>query len=144
MTKRLTGCDTITYEDKFCTIQRRQGSLDAFVKGDDFSRSIHPWLDWNIMEIRELSMCEKVKTHKYTLLSAVSIKVMKKSMFSLEVVVQLSVYTWLGEKILFYFVTFENEANMSADAIIDRRGDVLDMMDLRQPGYATKFVTMRQ
>ncbi|KAG3138092.1 hypothetical protein JG687_00018035 [Phytophthora cactorum] len=106
------------------------------------------------MENRELGMCEKVKTRKFTRLSAVSVKTLKKTMFSLEVVVQASIkkklsgkkvgfaidawtdggthfvaiigITKLG-KILLRFATLPNEADMSADAIIKVIDDVFDI-----------------
>ncbi|KAG3244950.1 hypothetical protein PI124_g10312 [Phytophthora idaei] len=91
LVEHLTRCRTTTYEDEFRSIQRLEGSLDAFVKGDAFSRNIYHWLDWIVMENRELNMCEKVKTRKYTHLSAVSVKTLQKSIFSLEGVVQASI-----------------------------------------------------
>ncbi|KAG2760231.1 hypothetical protein PC116_g27310 [Phytophthora cactorum] len=106
------------------------------------------------MENRELGMCEKVKTRKFTRLSAVSVKTLKKTMFSLEVVVQASIKkklsgkkvgfaidawtdggthfvaiigtTKLG-KILLRFATLPNEADMSADAIIKVIDNVFDI-----------------
>ncbi|KAE9080676.1 hypothetical protein PF010_g22292 [Phytophthora fragariae] len=66
----LHRCHATTYMDEFRSIQRREGSLDAFVKADEFARTVYNWLDWIIMENRELSMCEKPKTRKYTHLAS--------------------------------------------------------------------------
>ncbi|KAG3065378.1 hypothetical protein PI125_g23997 [Phytophthora idaei] len=120
-----------TYEDEFRSIPRREGSLDAFVKGDEFSRNIYHWLDGIIMENRELGMCEKVKARKYTRLSAKLSG--KKVGFAIDTwtddgthFVAIIGITKLG-KILLRFTTLPNEANMSADAIIEVLGDVFDM-----------------
>ncbi|KAF4139215.1 hypothetical protein GN958_ATG03816 [Phytophthora infestans] len=84
LVEHLVRCHANTYEDEFRPIQRRGGSLGTLVKGDEFSRTIYHWLDWIIMENRELSMCEKAKTRKYTRLSRVSVKTLKKNMFGLK------------------------------------------------------------
>ncbi|KAF4132754.1 hypothetical protein GN958_ATG18052 [Phytophthora infestans] len=88
LVEHLVRCHANTYEDEFRAIQRREGRLDTFVKGDEFSRTIYHWLDWISMENRKLSMCEKAKTRKYTRLNRVSVKTLKKNMFGLESVVQ--------------------------------------------------------
>ncbi|GMF11141.1 unnamed protein product [Phytophthora lilii] len=142
-----------TYEDEFRSIQRRKGSLDSFVKGDDFSRNVYHWLDWIVMENRELSMCEKTKTRKYTHLKPLCVNTLKKHMFELESVVQASIKTRLqgkklgfavdawtedgthfvaiiaitpSDKFLLCFSTLSNESDMSADATIDLFDYVLD------------------
>ncbi|ETI41493.1 hypothetical protein F443_13266 [Phytophthora nicotianae P1569] len=84
-----------TYEDEFSSVQRRKGSLDLYIKGDDFSCNVYYWLDWIIMENRELSICEKIKTRKYTNLKPLSVNTLNKYMIELETVVQASIKTQL-------------------------------------------------
>ncbi|KAF1772457.1 hypothetical protein GQ600_1842 [Phytophthora cactorum] len=101
------------------------------------------------MENRELGMCEKVKTRKFTRLSAVSVKTLKKTIRRTSVHQEEAVWkegwvcyrrmdrcgthfvaiigiTKLG-KILLRFATLPNEADMSADAIIKVIDDVFDI-----------------
>ncbi|ETK76365.1 hypothetical protein L915_17209 [Phytophthora nicotianae] len=72
--------------------------LDSYVKSDDSSRNVYHWLDWIIMENRELSMCEKIKTRKYTHLKPLSVNTLKKHMLELETVVQTSIRPNLKER----------------------------------------------
>ncbi|KAG1697248.1 hypothetical protein DVH05_016536 [Phytophthora capsici] len=157
LVEHLVRCHANAYEDEFRTIQRREGSLDAFVKGDEFSRTIYHWLDWIIMENRELSMCEKVKTRKYTRLNRVSVKTLKKNMFGLEGVVQgriklrlrgkkvgFAIDAWTEDgthfvaiigvtevdKYLLCFSTLTDESDMGSDAIIELLDDVLDTYEI--------------
>ncbi|KAE9265288.1 hypothetical protein PF008_g31896 [Phytophthora fragariae] len=88
LVEHLHRCHATTYVDEFRSIQRREGSLDAFVKADEFARTVFSWLYWIIMENRELSMCEKPKTRKYTHLAPLSVNTLKKHMFGLEDVVR--------------------------------------------------------
>ncbi|KAG6947462.1 hypothetical protein JG688_00015546 [Phytophthora aleatoria] len=45
MVEHLVRYHASTYEDEFRSVQRREGSLDAFVKGDEFSIPPLPPLD---------------------------------------------------------------------------------------------------
>ncbi|ETL77627.1 hypothetical protein L917_21431, partial [Phytophthora nicotianae] len=125
--------------------------------GDEFSRTIYHWLDWIIMDNRKLSMCEKVKTRKYTRLNRVSTKTLKKSMFGLESVVQgriklllrgkkvgFAIDAWTEEgmhfvavigvtgadKYLLCFSTLTGESDMGSDVIIELLDDVLDTYEI--------------
>ncbi|OWZ06336.1 hypothetical protein PHMEG_00021418 [Phytophthora megakarya] len=111
------------------------------------------WLDWIIMENRELSMCEKNKTRKYTSLKPGSVKSLKKHMNGVEKLVQdriksqlsgkqvgfgidawtedgthfIAIIAWTPEdKFLLCFTTLEDESDMSSNSIIDLLDDVLD------------------
>lgn len=155
--QHLTHHHEETYLDEFRTYQKREGSLDFFVKGDDYSHTVYQWLDWTIMENRELTMCEKVKTRKYTHLKPISTKTLRKHMFALEELVQarvkkqfagkqlgLLIDAWTEQgthflaviavsatdKTLLCFSTLENEANMSADSIIELLDDLLDNYEI--------------
>ncbi|RLN88695.1 hypothetical protein BBJ28_00021462 [Nothophytophthora sp. Chile5] len=106
-----------------------------------------------IMENRELSMCEKVKTRKYTNLKPLTTTTLKKHMFALEEVVQatikrrlegeklgFAVDAWTedgthfvaiiaitaSEKYLLSFSTLSDESDMSSAAIIELFDFILD------------------
>ncbi|ETK76374.1 hypothetical protein L915_17208 [Phytophthora nicotianae] len=105
------------------------------------------------MENRVLSMCEKIKTRKYTHLKPLSVNTLKNNMFELETVMQASIKTQLErkkmgfavdawkkdgthfvaiiaitstDKFLLCFSTLPDESDMSADATIDLFDYVLD------------------
>ncbi|ETL81404.1 hypothetical protein L917_18252 [Phytophthora nicotianae] len=111
------------------------------------------------MENRELSMCEKVKTRKYTRLNQVSTKTLMKSMFGLESVVQgritlllrckkvgFVIDAWTEEGTHFVavigvtgadryrlcFSTLTGESDMGSDAIIELLDDVLDKYEIHE------------
>ncbi|OWZ04620.1 hypothetical protein PHMEG_00023448 [Phytophthora megakarya] len=74
------------------------GSLDVFVKTNDFSLTMYPWLAWTIMENRELSMCEKNKTRKYTSVKPVSVKYLKTRINRVEKLVRDRIQSQLSGK----------------------------------------------
>ncbi|KAE9187127.1 hypothetical protein PF004_g22889 [Phytophthora fragariae] len=89
----------------------REGSPDAFVKADEFARTVNKWLDW-IMENRELSMCEKPKTRKYTHLAHLRGNTLKKHMFGLEDVVRRIVKQRIsGQKLGFAVDVWTEDGN---------------------------------
>ncbi|OWZ09182.1 LOW QUALITY PROTEIN: hypothetical protein PHMEG_00018157 [Phytophthora megakarya] len=95
------------------------------------------------MENRELSVCEKNKTRKYTSLKPVSVKSLKKHMNGVEKLVQdriksqlsgkqdgkhfIDIIAWTPEdKFLLCFTTLEDESDMRSISIIDLLDDVSD------------------
>lgn len=155
-----------TYLDKFRVIQRREGSLDCFVKGDDFSRNVYHWSDWTIMENRALHICEKVKDAEVHALEPVSVQTLKKHMFVLEEVMQarvknqfagkqldLLIDEWTEQDTHFIAVfavslehkslsTLANEVDMIADAIIELLDEQLDTYSI--DAHQLCFLRLRQ
>ncbi|ETP34084.1 hypothetical protein F442_17527 [Phytophthora nicotianae P10297] len=153
------------YQCRICFLRRKQANGTGYTNlvehlvcyhastGDDFSRNVYHWLDWIVMENRVLSMCEKIKTRKYTHLKPLSVNTLKNNMFELETVMQASIKTQLErkkmgfavdawkkdgthfvaiiaitstDKFLLCFSTLPDESDMSADATIDLFDYVLD------------------
>ncbi|DAZ98077.1 TPA: hypothetical protein N0F65_001952 [Lagenidium giganteum] len=52
----------------------RQRDLSAFVQVSSAAINIHIWIEWIVMENRELSMCDKMLTRNYANLEQVSTK----------------------------------------------------------------------
>ncbi|ETI36147.1 hypothetical protein F443_17671 [Phytophthora nicotianae P1569] len=153
------------YQCRICFLRRKQANGTGYTNlvehlvcyhastGDDFSRNVYHWLDWIVMENRVLSMCEKIKTRKYTHLKPLSVNTLKNNMFELETVMQASIKTQLErkkmgfavdawkkdgthfvaiiaitstDKFLLCFSTLPDESDTNADATIDLFDYVLD------------------
>ncbi|KAE9341381.1 hypothetical protein PF008_g10647 [Phytophthora fragariae] len=142
-----------SYEEEVRRILKREGTLDVFMKVDEFALLVYHWIDWCVEGNRELSFCEKPKTRKYSNLKPICAKTLKKYMLALEEVVQARIKAQLSGKhigflvdawtedgthfvaiiavtsnvkFLLCFSTLEDESDMGADSIIQLMDDVLD------------------
>ncbi|KAE8972430.1 hypothetical protein PR003_g26651 [Phytophthora rubi] len=87
-----------SYEEEVRRILKREGTLDVFMKVDEFALLVYHWIDWCVEENRELSFCEKPKTRKYSNLKPICAKTLKKYMLALEEVVQARIKAQLSGK----------------------------------------------
>ncbi|KAJ0400828.1 hypothetical protein P43SY_008616 [Pythium insidiosum] len=105
-------------------------------------------MGWTVSENRELSMCEKPQTRKYTSLKPLASKALSKYMLAVKEVVQarikeqlrLLIDAWTEDvthfvaaiavtssaEFLMSFSTLEDEADMGADSMIQLLDDMLD------------------
>ncbi|GLE06407.1 hypothetical protein PINS_up015654 [Pythium insidiosum] len=121
-------------------------------------------MDWTVDENRELSMCEKPKTRKYSSLKPLASTTLSKYMLAVEEVVQARIKEQLRgkslgflidawteggthfvaaiakkniAKFLLSFSTLEDEADMGADSMIQLLDDMLDTygIEAKQLGF---------
>ncbi|KAE8974378.1 hypothetical protein PR002_g25933 [Phytophthora rubi] len=99
-----------SYEEEVRRILKREGTLDVFMKVDEFALLVYHWIDWCVEENRELSFCEKPKTRKYSNLKPICAKTLKKYMLALEEVVQARIKAQLsGKRIGFSWMPTSND-----------------------------------
>ncbi|KAE9036222.1 hypothetical protein PR001_g8930 [Phytophthora rubi] len=142
-----------SYEEVVCRIIKREGTLDVFMKVDEFLRCWSTTGSTGASRRIANSFCEKPKTRKYSNLKPICAKTLKKYMLALEEVAQARIKAQLsGKRIRFLvdawtedgthfvaiiavtskvkfllcFSTLDDEADVGADSIIQLMDDVLD------------------